>query len=228
LSHNYLPRYLCASCAPTIDPRLTLGVEEEFHLVDSSTRRLTARAAEVLRDLASSTATYTAELQQSVVETNTQVTPSLAELRQDLVSLRTELVRAAEPLGVGVAAAGTMPLTAPLKITEMPRFRRMLADYQLLAREQLICGMQVHVGMPDKDLAARLLGRLGPWLPPLLALSASSPFSQSVTFSGTRPLPGVSASTSLISGSTSHWRIAPARMAPSSVRDWSRRCGRVR
>ncbi len=179
MSHNYLPRYLCASGAPAIDPRLTLGVEEEFHLVDLDTRRLTARAADVLRDLASSTGTYAAELQQSVVETNTQVTSSLAELRKDLVSLRTELIRAAEPLGVGVAAAGTMPLTAPLKITEMPRFRRMLADYQLLAREQLICGMQVHVGMPDKDLAARLLGRLGSWLPALLALSASSPFSQS-------------------------------------------------
>ncbi len=53
----------------------------------------------------------------------------------------------------------------------------MLSDYQLLVREQLICGMQVHVGVADPDLAARLIDRVAGWLPPLLALSASSPFS---------------------------------------------------
>ncbi len=53
----------------------------------------------------------------------------------------------------------------------------MLADYQLLVREQLICGMQVHVGIGDRDLAAALIDRVSSWLPPLLALSVSSPFS---------------------------------------------------
>jgi hypothetical protein len=51
-----------------------------------------------------------------------------------------------------------MPLCALLQITELPRFRRILADYQLLAREQLICGMHVHVGIPDRDAAVRLMG----------------------------------------------------------------------
>jgi glutamate---cysteine ligase / carboxylate-amine ligase len=177
MSHEFLPRDLCASRASTSEPHLTLGIEEEFHLVDLVTRRLTDRAADVLKRLATSAGTYVAELQQSVVESNTRVTSSLTELRDDLVSLRGELIHTAESLGIGVAAAGTMPLTAPLQITELPRYQRMLADYQLLAREQLICSMQVHVGMPDRDLAARLLGRVNPWLPPLLALSASSPFS---------------------------------------------------
>jgi carboxylate-amine ligase len=170
--------------------RLTLGIEEEFHLVDLSTRRLTPRASDVLGQLTNrapassragsaslkSSGCFAAELQQSVVETNSAVTTDLGELRGYLVELRRELSRTAEALGVGVAAAGTMPLSVPLTITENPRFRRMLADYQLLVREQLICGMQVHVGIDQRDTAVQLIDRVSPWLPPLLALSASSPF----------------------------------------------------
>jgi len=161
--------------------QLTLGVEEEFHLVDLASRRLTPRALDVLTRLdpkqTRPCGAFAAELQQSVVETNTAVTSSLDELRRHLLSLREELASTAESIGVGVAAAGTMPLSAPLVMTETPRFRRMLTDYQLLVREQLICGMQVHVGIGSRDVAVRLLDRVAPWLPPLLALSASSPFS---------------------------------------------------
>jgi carboxylate-amine ligase len=157
---------------------LTLGVEEEFHLVDLSSRRLTPRASEILERLPHARGSYVAELQQSVVETNSAVTSSLDELRQNLAQLRSELIAVAESLGVGVAAAGAMPLGAPLTMTETPRFQRMLADYQLLVREQMICSMQVHVGIPDRDLAVQLIDRVSPWLPALLALSASSPFSR--------------------------------------------------
>ncbi|MEI9947888.1 MAG: carboxylate--amine ligase/circularly permuted type 2 ATP-grasp protein [Pseudomonadota bacterium] len=159
-------------------PRLTLGVEEEFHLVDLRTRQLTARAGEVLSGLSESTRTYAAELQQTVVETNSEVFDTLAGLRKNLLELRAELIGVAHGLGIGVASAGTMPLSmSEVSITENPRFRRMLSDYQLLVREQLICGMQVHVGIADRDLAVRLLDRVAAWLPPLLALSVSSPFS---------------------------------------------------
>jgi carboxylate-amine ligase len=158
---------------------LTLGVEEEFHLVDLKTRRLTPRAADVLSGLASCSGNYAAELQQTVVETNSAVVDSLDALRHSLTQLRATLIATAQPLGVGVASAGTMPLSMPLAITETPRFRRMLADYQLLVREQLICGMQVHVGIPDRSIAAQLCDRVSAWLPPLLALSVSSPFAHS-------------------------------------------------
>jgi glutamate---cysteine ligase / carboxylate-amine ligase len=170
--------------------RLTLGVEEEFHLVDLSSRRLTPRAVDVLAQLsnaapassragsaaAKSSGGFAAELQQSVVETNSAVTADLGQLKNHLLELRRELCRTADTLGIGVAGAGTMPLSVPLTITENPRFRRMLADYQLLVREQLICGMQVHVGIGSRDTAVQLINRVSPWLPPLLALSASSPF----------------------------------------------------
>ncbi|RYZ09922.1 MAG: YbdK family carboxylate-amine ligase [Myxococcales bacterium] len=156
----------------------TLGVEEEFHLVDLRTRQLTPRASELLAALAASEHTYAAELQQTVVETNSQVCSSLTELQDHLRGVRAELIREAGRLGMGVAAAGTMPLSmSEVLLTDKPRFRRMHADYQLLVREQLICGMQVHVGIDNRDLAVQLVDRVAPWLPPLLALSVSSPFS---------------------------------------------------
>jgi carboxylate-amine ligase len=179
LTESYAPM-----TRPPLDPRpttnerqLTLGVEEEFHLVDLGTRRSTPRAGEVLAKLAGAAGTFAAEMQQTTVETNTEVVTTLDELRRALVGLRAELTKACEPLGMGVAAAGTMPLPVPITITENARFRRMLAEYQTLVREQLICGLQIHVGIGDPDTAAVLLDRLARWLPPLLALSASSPFS---------------------------------------------------
>src|SRR6185312_13642509 len=124
---------------PPSPHRLTLGIEEEFHLVDLRTRRSSPRARDVLERLAGAKGTFAAELQQTTVETNTAVVTTLDDLRDNLVSLRAELAKACEPLGLGVAAAGTMPLPIPIQITESARFRRMLADYQVLVREQLIC-----------------------------------------------------------------------------------------
>ncbi len=179
------------STAPAPQETLTLGIEEEFHLVDLATRRSTPRAGEVLSRLAESAGSYAAELQQTTVETNTPVVRTLDDLRRSLATLRAELIGACEPLGVGVVAAGTLPLPLPIAITENARFQRMLADYQVLVREQLICGLQVHVGIGDPDVAARLIDRVARWLPPLLALSASSPFShdgQDTGYASTRTL----------------------------------------
>ena len=102
----------------------------------------------------------------------------LSALRADLVTHRRVLRDAAAQLGIGVAAAGAVPLSVPaeMEVTETPRYRRMLADYQLLAREQLICGTQVHVEITDRDEAVAVANRVAPYLPIFLALSASSPF----------------------------------------------------
>lgn len=152
-----------------------MGVEEEFHLVDLKTRRLTARAPELLAELSDS---YVAELQRCVVELNSDVVDTLDGLRADLQSHRKTLVDVARKLGIGVVAAGAVPLSVPaeMQVTQTPRYRQMLADYQLLAREQLICGTQIHVGIDDRDEAVAVANRVAPFVPTLLALSASSPF----------------------------------------------------
>ncbi|HTI73572.1 MAG TPA: glutamate--cysteine ligase [Mycobacterium sp.] len=153
----------------------TLGVEEEFHVIDRQTRRLTARAPELLAGLSNS---YVAELQCCVVEMNSGVVDTLDGLRADLQSHRRTLVDVAAKLGMGVVAAGAVPLSVPaeMQVTQTARYRQILFDYQLLAREQLICGTQVHVGVDDRDESVVVANRVTPYLPTLLALSASSPF----------------------------------------------------
>ncbi|NHC14891.1 glutamate--cysteine ligase [Motilibacter deserti] len=154
----------------------TLGVEEEFHVVDLGTRELVPRAQDLLDRLPAGR--FIGELHRSVVETNSEVTTSLDDLRTDLVRSRRLLVGVAEAAGLGVAATGTVPLVDvhALEITPTSRYRHMHDEYQLLAREQLICGAQVHVGMADRDMAVAVAQRLGPELPVLLALTASSPY----------------------------------------------------
>ena len=155
--------------------QLSLGVEEEFHVVDLQTRRIAPVGPRVLEGLPDN---FGAELQRSVVETNSSVVHTLDDLRRDLVSVRRQLAAAAERVGVGVVAAGSVPLvdTAELGVTSNARYAQMLADYQLLVREQVICGTQVHVGVPDRDRAVAVARRVSADLPVLLALSASSPY----------------------------------------------------
>ncbi|MCA2219383.1 glutamate--cysteine ligase [Jidongwangia harbinensis] len=155
---------------------LTLGVEEELHVVDLKTRELVPRAPDVLDQLDDDH--FSAELHRSVVETNTPVSATLDGLRDGIVALRRRAIAVAESLGLGLVAAGTVPLVDldTLPVTPTSRYRRMLDEYQLLAREQLICGAQVHVGIADRDEAVSVAQRVAPALPVLLALSTSSPF----------------------------------------------------
>jgi carboxylate-amine ligase len=153
---------------------LTLGIEEELHLVDLATGRLAARAPELLSQLPAGA--FTAELQRSTVEINTSVCSSLDGLRDELQRRRRQLVRVAGEARIGVAAVGIAPINDTMLITESSRFEQMRQNYKLLVDEQLICGTQVHVGVRDRDTAVAVASRMTPWLPTLLALSASSPF----------------------------------------------------
>ncbi|WP_214110091.1 carboxylate-amine ligase [Acrocarpospora catenulata] len=156
--------------------KLALGVEEEFHVVDLVSRRLSPRAHTLLDRLP--TSGFSAELQQAVVETNSEPTADLSALRANLVDLRRQLIAAGEPQGLGVAAAGTSPLHSEsgFELTENDRYQYLHDTYQFIAREQLVCGAQVHVDVLDRDLAVLVAQRVEPWLPALLALSASSPY----------------------------------------------------
>ena len=89
--------------------------------------------------------------------------------------LKTCIARAEARHGRG--RGGALPLSVPaaMHVTETARYRQMLSEYQLLAREQLICGTQMHVGLDDRDVAIAVASRVTPYLPTMLALSASSP-----------------------------------------------------
>lgn len=154
---------------------LTLGVEEELHLIDLTTYRLAGRAPALLAQLPAEH--FSSELQRTTVESNTSVCQSLSELRADIVSRRQQVVNVASIEGLGIAAVGTVPLSSAgdFELTSSGRFARMQEDYRLLVDEQLICGVQVHVGVANRDLAVQVAQRLSQDLPLLLALSASSP-----------------------------------------------------
>ncbi|WP_436775291.1 carboxylate-amine ligase [Yinghuangia sp. YIM S09857] len=155
---------------------IRIGVEEEFHIVDLSTGMPVSAASGVLNGLPDRT--FVRELQQSVVETNSRVHDTLDSLRADLVGMRRLLASTAAPLGLGVIAAGTPPQTrtGTLDATPTTRYARMMEDYAAVADEQQICAAQVHVDVPDRDTGIRAMACLAPWVPVLLALSASSPF----------------------------------------------------
>ena len=153
-----------------------LGVEEEFHVVDLQTRRSAPEVDALLSQLDGDE--FAPELQRSLVETNTPVCATLDELRGHLQRLRGMLDSVAEPLGLGVVAAGTVPLVDQSgdAISAGARYEKMQHEYQLLVSEQHICGAQVHVDVPDRDVAVQVVRRVAPYLPTLLALSASSPY----------------------------------------------------
>ncbi|MHA6784761.1 glutamate--cysteine ligase [Pseudonocardia saturnea] len=152
-----------------------LGAEEEFHVVDLATRRSAPEVDALLARLDG--AEFAPELQRSLVETNTPVCATLDELRRHLRRLRATLRDAAEPLGLGVVAAGTVPLAdGGDAISAGARYERMQHEYQLLVTEQHICGAQVHVDVPDRDVAVQVVRRVAPYLHTLLAISASSPY----------------------------------------------------
>ncbi|MFI2376981.1 glutamate--cysteine ligase [Streptomyces sp. NPDC018964] len=153
-----------------------IGAEEEFHVLDVESGRLAPRADTLLGRLGGSG--FGRELQQSAVERNSRVHDTLDGLHADLSGARRRLDAAASSCGLAVVAAGTVPLARVTSrdVTADPRYRRMADDYRRVADEQLICSAQVHVDVPDRDTAVRAMCLVSPWLPPLLALSASSPF----------------------------------------------------
>ncbi|PNG21997.1 carboxylate-amine ligase [Streptomyces cahuitamycinicus] len=157
---------------------MRIGVEEEFHVLEVESGLLVARADAILRRLPRRT--FTTELHQCTVETNSAVHASLHDLYADLTRLRRQLDAAASSQGLAVVAAGTAPLApaAAANPTADARYRQMAEEYRKVADEQLICGAQVHVDVPDRDTAVRVMCEVSPWLPVLLAVSASSPFWQ--------------------------------------------------
>ena len=156
----------------------TLGVEEEYHLVDAETWALTDARDIVAEARSLLGAAAHGEISTSQLEIATPVSTTLAEVRTHLVRLRRGASQVAEGRGCRIVAAGTHPTGSwnDQRMSTDERYVRILEQYGLLALQQLIAGCHVHVSVADPELVVHVLDRLRPDLPVLLALSASSPF----------------------------------------------------
>jgi carboxylate-amine ligase len=157
----------------------TIGVEEEYQIVDPLSGDLRPGARRILQDVKGQLREeVTNELFLSQIEIGTRPVRTLAEVRAELVRLRRAVIAGAAKHGSRIAAAGTHPFShwEDQEITPKPRYFGIARHYQQLAREQIIYGCHVHVGISDREAAIGVLNRVRPWLPALLALSANSPF----------------------------------------------------
>jgi glutamate---cysteine ligase / carboxylate-amine ligase len=160
----------------------TLGVEEEYLLLDRDTGLPAPRAARVqaaahLEPVLGS-GEVDNELLQAQVEVATPVCTGLDDITGHLARFRQALAAAAANAGCRLAATGGAAISGAeaVPVTQKRRYREMRADAARLVDEQLINGMHVHVAVPDRPTGAAALGRLRPWLPVLVALGANSPF----------------------------------------------------
>lgn len=163
----------------------TLGIEEEYLLVDPETRDLAVDPpADLLRDcenlVSKDIGAVSPEFLKPQIEVGTSVCTSLAEARTKLATLRRTVADVAETHGYRLIAASTHPRADwhDYKHTDKDRYNSLAADLQTVARRLLICGMHVHVGIDDDEQRIDVMNQVGYFLPHLLALSTSSPFWQ--------------------------------------------------
>ena len=161
-------------------PEFTLGVEEEYLLVEKDSRALVVDPPESLLSEFEKVCgdQVTNEFLRSQIEIGTRVCKSVAEARDELRRLRSGIIEVADRHGLGVVAASTHPFSrwSEQKHTQKDRYDALSAEMQGAARRLLICGMHVHVGIGDDNLRIDLMNQFSYFLPHLLALSCSSPF----------------------------------------------------
>jgi len=157
----------------------TLGIEEEFQIIDPETRELRSHIHQILEDgKMTLKERVKPELHQSMVELGTEICRDATCARQQVVALRRELARVAARSGLLIASAGTHPLShwRDQLITVHERYATIIKDMQQIARANLIFGLHVHVGIPDREIAIRVMNQARYFLPHIYALSANSPF----------------------------------------------------
>ena len=162
------------------EPAFTLGVEEEYLLVDRTSRDLVSDPpAELMQECSRLLAEHVSpELMRAQIEVGTPVCHSLAEVRDNLKRLRGTIAEVSSRFGCAPIAVSTHPFARWLeqKQTEKQRYLELTAEMQAAARRLLICGMHVHVGVEDEELRIDLMNQMSYFLPHLLAMSCSSPF----------------------------------------------------
>ena len=158
----------------------TLGVEEEYQIIDPEARELSRHGESVLRRARQTLGEeeVVPELHTSQIEALTPICRTLSEVRAELLRLRRAVIEAAAEEGYRIAAASTHPFShwQEQPVTPRVRYRRIVEREQQLAEEQVVFGFHVHVGLENREAAVQVMNRLRVWLAPLLALSANSPF----------------------------------------------------
>jgi glutamate---cysteine ligase / carboxylate-amine ligase len=158
---------------------LSLGVEEEYLIIDPATRMVVPQASAVVESAASELGErVSTEVTQFQIEAKTEPCTAVSELRHQLQRMRTVVADAAHGLGFGIVASGTPVLgeVVPPPITDHPRYEVGVAAYRGLHDEQSICAGHIHVHLPDRERAVLVSNHLRPWLPVLIAMWANSPF----------------------------------------------------
>jgi glutamate---cysteine ligase / carboxylate-amine ligase len=157
----------------------TLGIEEEFAIIDPETRELRSHIHEILEGgKVLLKEQIKPEMHQSVVELGTEICQSTVDAREHVIELRGRLAELAGRSGLKIASVGTHPFSHwhDQLITEGERYQEILKDMQLLARANLIFGLHVHVGIPDREMAIHVMNQARYFLPHIYALSVNSPF----------------------------------------------------
>jgi glutamate---cysteine ligase / carboxylate-amine ligase len=160
-------------------PSFTLGIEEEFQVVDPQTRELKSHIQELfaegekrLKD------EIKREMHDAVIEVGTPICRDVKDARREVVRLRGEIIRLTRENGLRIAAAGTHPIShwSNVPITDAARYNQIIYDLQMIARANLIFGLHVHVAVEDNDTRIDIMNAARYFLPHIFALSVNSPF----------------------------------------------------
>ena len=167
---------------PSTGPSFTIGIEEEYLLVDKQTRDVASDPPEALfKDCQKRIKGIVAhEFLKAQIEINTEVAANITEVHENLASIRAVVAEVADEYGLALIAASTHPFSRwqEQTHTNKKRYAVIAQDLQAVVRRLMICGMHVHVGIDDDELRIDLLNQVAYFLPHLLAFSTSSPFWQ--------------------------------------------------
>jgi glutamate---cysteine ligase / carboxylate-amine ligase len=196
-------------------PSFTVGIEEEMMIVDAESYALVNAIESLLKDAAAADVDREAgeikpELMESVLEIATRPCPSTVEAGEQLRALRRQVRETAAGRGLAIGSAGTHPFAMweDQRIVARPRYRDLISALRFVARQELIFGMHVHVGIDNPDKAIHVANGMRVHVPVLLALSANSPF-----WRGDR--------TGLLSTRTPIFRAFPRVGMPPAFKDWA-------
>jgi glutamate---cysteine ligase / carboxylate-amine ligase len=157
----------------------TLGIEEEFQIVDPQTRELKSHVSEMLEEGRMLLGEQVKpEMIQAQIEVGTGICQNIEEARKDITNLRAIVSSLARKNGLAIVAASTHPISLwkEQEIYDDPHYKLLIEELQMVARSLLIFGLHVHVGIPDRERQIHIMNAARYFLPHVLALSTSSPF----------------------------------------------------